>query len=72
MLKNKTILEVKMGERIYSLECAPESPLGELHDVLCNMKGYVIQKMKDAADAQEAKSEQKQDCQVENICTQES
>lgn len=46
MIKNKTIIEVKMNERIYQLECYPESPLGEVHDALCLMKSYVIERMK--------------------------
>lgn len=47
MLKNKTVIEVKINDRIYSLECSPDSPLGELHDALSQMKGYVIAKMVD-------------------------
>jgi hypothetical protein len=48
MIKTTTVLEAKIGERTYQLECAPESPLGELHDALSMMKGFVIEKMKEA------------------------
>ena len=53
MIKNKTILEVKIGERTYQMECFPDSPLGELHDALSQMKGYVIDRMKDVEKKQE-------------------
>ena len=42
MIKNKTILEVKKNERIYQLLCESDSPLGELHDALAEMKAYVV------------------------------
>lgn len=45
MLKAKTVLEIKKGERIYSFELCPDSPLGESHDVLVEMKHYVLQRM---------------------------
>lgn len=48
MIKHNTILEVKIGERIYQFECSPESPLGELHDALHQMKSFIIQKIVDA------------------------
>ncbi len=49
MLKNKTVLEVKIGERNYLLECDPNSPLGELHDALAQMINFVIDKMQQQA-----------------------
>ncbi len=48
MIKNKTVLEVKMGERTYELMCSPDSPLGELYDVLFQMQSYVIGKINDS------------------------
>lgn len=45
MLRNQSILEVKAGERLYQLELAPDSPLGEVHDVLCQMKFYILERM---------------------------
>ncbi len=47
-LNNKTVLEVTKNERVYILECNADSPLGELHDVLVEMRGYVIQRAQDA------------------------
>jgi hypothetical protein len=40
-------LEVKFGERVYQLLCEVDSPIGEVHDALSQMKLYVINKMKD-------------------------
>ena len=45
MIKQKTILEVKIGERCYELYCSSDSPLGELHDALLQMKGFCVDKM---------------------------
>lgn len=45
MIKQKTILEVKINDRVYELLCASEAPLGELHDVLMQMKGYCVDRM---------------------------
>ncbi len=47
-LNTKTFLQVTKGERIYSFECNSDSPLGEIHDVLLEMKGYVVQRASDA------------------------
>jgi len=45
MIKQVTIIEVKIGERAYQLYCGNDSPLGELHDALMQMKGYCIERM---------------------------
>lgn len=47
-VKDKKSLEVKIGERVYAFDCDPSSPLGEIHDALCQMKSFVINKMIDA------------------------
>lgn len=56
MIKNKTILYHKIGERNYNLEVEPDSPLGELHDVLTAMRNFVIEKMKEVDQKQEDKN----------------
>lgn len=45
MISNKSQLEIKKGERLYHLICDPLSPLGELHDVLIEMRNHVIEIM---------------------------
>lgn len=55
MLKNNTILEIKMNERNYQFQCSPDSPLGEIHDVLHQMKAFIIQKIIDAEKTEDVK-----------------
>jgi hypothetical protein len=45
MIKQVTILEEKIGDRVYQLSCGSDSPLGELHDALMLMKGYCVERM---------------------------
>ncbi len=45
MIKQRTILEWKIGERVYEFHCRPDSPLGEIHDALMQFKGMVVDKM---------------------------
>ncbi len=45
MLSNKSVLEVKIGERTYALELDPMSPLGEVYDALTQIRGYVIERV---------------------------
>lgn len=47
MIKSKTLLEHKIGERVYELHCDPNSPLGELHDALTVMRNFIIDKIKE-------------------------
>jgi hypothetical protein len=57
MLKQKTALEVKNGERTYTLDCAADSPLGELYDALCQMQSYVIGRIVESQKPKESQSE---------------
>jgi hypothetical protein len=52
MLKNLVKLEKKVGERVYQMICDPDSPLGEIHDALHEMKDYVVKKMNEIHEAQ--------------------
>lgn len=45
MISCKTHLTIKKGERIYEFFCEGDSPLGELHDVLHEMKQHVVEKI---------------------------
>ncbi len=47
MIKCKTVLHHKIGERIYNLEMDNESPLGEIHDALIAMRNFIIAKMQE-------------------------
>jgi hypothetical protein len=48
MLKQSAQLEVKIGERVYQLNLPSESPLGEVHDALFQMRSFVINKINEA------------------------
>lgn len=65
-LNNKTVIEVTKNERVYSLELSADSPLGELHDVLVEMRGYVIQRAQDAQE-QEKRAEKPIEVEAEPI-----
>jgi hypothetical protein len=56
MLKQSATLEVKIGERVYTLTLPSESPLGEVHDALFQMRSYVINKIIEAQKADEKKA----------------
>lgn len=55
MLKQKSLLEVKKNERLYQFYCDCDSPLGELHDALAEIKQYVVQRIVDAEKTTEVK-----------------
>ena len=52
MIKNKVALEVKKEDKVYSFLCEINSPLGEIHDVLCMMKSEIVSRIKAVEDAE--------------------
>jgi hypothetical protein len=48
-VKNKVSLEVKVNDRIYSLECYSDSPLGEAFDAVNQIRAYIIDKINESA-----------------------
>lgn len=46
-IKSKTTLEKKTGDRIYTFECDPDSPLGEIYDALNMMRNFILEKIKE-------------------------
>lgn len=62
MLNAKLVMEVKKGERVYQFMLANESPLGEVHDVLHEMKMFVMERLNEYSqkekEAQAAKAQQ--------------
>ncbi|HEY3527464.1 MAG TPA: hypothetical protein VGK47_14810 [Nitrososphaeraceae archaeon] len=48
MIKNHIVFEIKKDERNYQLLMNCDSPLGEIHDVLSEMKSVIVQKMIEA------------------------
>ena len=49
----RTILEVKLGDRVYKLECLPDSPLSEINQSLSMMNNYVLARIEEANKAKE-------------------
>ncbi len=56
MIENQVILKVKKEHRDYIFLLAPDSPLGEVFDVLTQMRSAIIQRI-EAAGKEEAKKE---------------
>jgi hypothetical protein len=54
MQKQITRFEIKKGERIYHLLMDSESPIGELHDVLIEMREHVIQAIQKTIEMQKS------------------
>ena len=48
MIKTLTVIEVEKNERTYQLIVSPDSPLGEIFDVLTEMRALVVQKIEEA------------------------
>ena len=61
MLKNEAVLEIKKNDRVYRFYLDNGSPLGEVYDVLYEMRSFVFQKISEAQN--QAKPEEKQACQ---------
>ena len=45
MIKQRTILETKRGERIYQCSMEPDSTLGEIYDVLSEMRALILHRI---------------------------
>lgn len=52
MIKTQAILEIKRGERIYQFLLPADSPLGEVHDVIHEMKMEVVKMISERAKAE--------------------
>ncbi len=58
MIKNISALEVKKEDRIYKLYVENDSPLGEVFDVLTQMRAFVFERIKAVEEAEKAKPEE--------------
>jgi hypothetical protein len=56
MIKNTNVIEVVKEDRIYSLLLPIQASLGELHDVLFQMRSFVIDRINEAIKADEPKA----------------
>jgi hypothetical protein len=58
MLKQAAILEIVKDERVYTFILPQSAPIGELHDVLFQMRAFVIERIQEAAKAEVQKVEE--------------
>lgn len=56
-LKQRTYLEVKFDDRVYAFECYSDSPLGQVHDALVQMKAYIVDRINAQCDAEKKAEE---------------
>lgn len=59
MIRNISKIEITSGERVYHFLCELDAPIGEVHDVIMQMKGIVIEKMNQAHDAMKGSQDSK-------------
>lgn len=55
MLKETAILEIVKQDRVYTFVLPANAPLGELHDVLFQMRSFVVDKINQAVAADKPK-----------------
>jgi hypothetical protein len=55
MLKQAAILEVVKEDRVYTMVLPNNAPLGELHDVIFQMRSFVVDKINDSINAEKPK-----------------
>lgn len=58
MIEGRTQVEVKKGDRSYRLNIANDSPLGELYDVILEMRGIIYNKIKEIEEVSKVQQEQ--------------
>ena len=44
-MKQQSVFEVEINEKMYRFLCDNDSPLGCVHDALMKMKGYTVERM---------------------------
>lgn len=54
MLKNHSILEVVKNEKVYQLHLPSDASLGEVHDVLYQMRSFVVERIQEHMKAEVA------------------
>ena len=62
MIKAQTVLEIKIQDRTYQFLCSPDSPLGELHDVLSRMNAFIVEKINEAMPKNEEENKAQSRC----------
>jgi hypothetical protein len=58
VIRSKAVIEIKIGENLYQMECPSNAQLGEVHDALVQMRSIVIGMMQSHADQEQNKGNQ--------------
>lgn len=61
MIRTKAVIEIKIGDNIYAMECPSNSQLGEVHDALVQMRQMVVNMMQAHADQEKKDIEDEED-----------
>lgn len=56
-MSENQILEMNKGDRLYQLHLSKESPLGEVFDVLTEMRLYIVNLIKESTEEEVIKTE---------------
>ena len=57
MIKQKTLIEVKIDEKCFEFYCDTDSPIGMVHDAIHQMLAIVVQKINECNKVPEKKEE---------------
>ena len=60
MLQSKAVLHIEKNDRVYELSLEQISPLGEVYDVINEMRAFIIQRMNEVAQAEAQKQAQQE------------
>jgi len=60
MLKHSAQLEVRKEDRIYQLNLPVNCPLGEVYDVLYQMRSYIVDRLKEAQKSDQPKESEQE------------
>jgi len=67
MFKNKTVMEIKKGEKVYTLQCDCPTSLTELVEVLCEFRSSCLQLLVEQVKDQDEQTH-KQLSSCESVC----
>ena len=56
----RTVLEVKIGEKYFKFECLPDSSLADINQALVTMNNYVLSRIEEAKKQSEQQLQEKE------------
>lgn len=58
MIKTKAVIEIDLNDRIYTMECPNDAPLGEVHDAICMMKHVIVNRISEVHESEKKQCSQ--------------